>query len=76
MYYSIDGFYIPTIEYEIFHPKTKQKIYLNLCSDTAINISRPVNIEENDLCKHNPYSEYYQNKDYPSIYQRIMMKIY
>ena len=75
MDYSIDGFYIPIIEYEIFHPETKQKIDLSLCSETTINISIPVNIEENDLYKHNPYSEYYKNKDY-QVYQIIMMKIY
>ena len=61
MDYSLDEFYIPIIEYEIFHPETKEKIDLNLCNETTVNLYIPVEIEENDLYKHNPYSEYYKN---------------
>ena len=42
--YSINGFYIPIIEYEIFLPDTKQKIDLSLFSEISINISIPVKI--------------------------------
>ena len=63
MDYSLDEFYIPIIEYEIFHPRTKEKIDLNLCKETTINLYIPVEIEENDLYKHNPYSEYYKNDE-------------
>jgi hypothetical protein len=63
MDYSLDEFYIPIIEYEIFHPETKEKIDLNLCNETTVNLYIPVEIDENDLYKHNPYSEYYNNKE-------------
>ena len=67
MDYSLDDFLVPIIEYEIFHPETKQKIDLSICIETEINISIPVIIEENNLYINNPYSEYYKNKDYPNI---------
>ena len=67
MDYSLDDFYVSIIEYEIFHPETKQKIDLSICSETKINISIPVVIEENNLFIHNPYSDYYKNKEYPNI---------
>ena len=67
MDYIIEEFYIPIIEYKIFHPDTKEKIDLNICNETLINLFIPVDIEENDLYIYNPFSEYYKNKDYPNI---------
>ena len=63
MDYFLDEFYIPIIEYEIFHPETKEKIDLSICKETIVNLYIPVEIEENDLYKHNPYNEYYKNDE-------------
>ena len=68
MEYSLDEFYIPIIEYEIFHPETKEKIDLTLCNETTVNLYIPVDIEENELYKHDPYSEYYKNDKEKSDY--------
>ena len=66
MEYNFEEFKIPIIEYEIFHPRTKEKLDLNYCNQTIINISIPVSIEEENLFKYNPLSDYYNNKCYPS----------
>ena len=67
MEYKIMDFFIPIIEYTIFHPITKELLNLNYCKDIRMNINIPVVIEEEDLHKHNPFSEYYNNKCYPNI---------
>ena len=64
--YFIEDFMIPITEYEIFHPETKQKLNLNYCNNTNINIFIPVTIEEENLYKYNPDSEYYKNKCFPT----------
>ena len=33
-----NGLLVPTIEYDIYHPITKEKLDLNICKDTKINI--------------------------------------
>jgi len=53
------GLYIPIIEYQLFHPITKEKLNLNYCSNTTINLYISTEIEENNLLKHNSASEYY-----------------
>ena len=58
MEYKIDDFYIPIIEYEIFHPITKELLDLKYCKNLRINISIPISIEERYLYRHNPYSKY------------------
>ena len=64
--YFLDGFLIPITEYEIFNPENFAKLDLNQCNDTAINISIPVSIIEEELYKYDPYSEYYTDKCYPN----------
>ena len=67
MEYKLTDFLIPIIEYAVFHPITKELLNLNYCKDIKMNINIPVTIEEEDLDKHNPFSEYYNNKCYPNI---------
>ena len=66
MDYILEDLKIPITEYEIFNPKTKQKLDLNICNETKININIPVDIEENILYKYNPNSNYYNDKCYPN----------
>ena len=60
-----EGLLIPIIEYEVYNSETKEKLNLDICKDITIDISIPVNIDENNLFKHNPSSEYYNDICYP-----------
>ena len=64
--YFLDELLIPITEYEIFNPENFGKLNLNQCNDTSINISIPVSINEEELYKYDPYSEYYKDKCYPN----------
>ena len=48
---------IPIIGYEIYHPLNKSKLDLKDCKDIKLNI--PVSINENELFKHEPNSDFY-----------------
>ena len=59
---------IPIIGYEIFDSDLKQKLDLNFCKNENINInlSIPVEIDENNLYKYDPNHEYYEDECIPS----------
>ena len=63
-YYKSD-YLIPIIGYEIFHPDTKIKLNLTDCNNTNINLNIPVSIDENNLFKYDPNSEYYTDECNP-----------
>jgi hypothetical protein len=63
--YFNSNYLIPIIDYELFHPETKEKLNLSLCNNTSIKLSIPVSIDENNLFKYNPNSEYYTNECNP-----------
>ena len=65
--YFIDELLIPITEYEIYNPYDFCLLDLSICNETKINISIPVEIDENNLYKYNPYSQYYKDKCYPSL---------
>jgi hypothetical protein len=65
--YFIDELLIPITEYEIFNPISLKRLNLIYCKEIKINISIPVEIDENILYKYNPYSQYYKDKCYPSF---------
>ena len=52
---------IPVVIYEVYHPITKEKLNLNYCQGIKIDISYPVNVNENELFKYNQSSEYYSD---------------
>ena len=56
------GILIPLIEYEIFNIETKEKLDLSICKNDKIDISIPVNIDENNLYKYNISDDYYNDK--------------
>jgi len=56
---------IPIIEYEIYHPITKQRLDLNICEKEHINLLYSVNIDEDEIFKYNPNSDFYKDKCYP-----------
>jgi len=62
--YKIPELYIPIIEYKLFHPISKIELDLNHCINNnynEVNISIIVNINENNLYKHEPNSKYYND---------------
>ncbi len=67
MEYKIDDFLIPIIEYKIFNPINNEVLNLTYCNKIKININIPVSIEEENLYKYNPYSEYYNNECYQYV---------
>ena len=54
-----EGLLSPVVIYEIYHPKTKEKLNLTHCQNVPINISVPANINEDELYKYNQSDEYY-----------------
>ena len=64
--YYEEGSLTPIVEYEIFHPITKEALNLEYCNETKINLLIPATIDESNLLKYNSSSEYYTNKCYPT----------
>ena len=62
-----EGYYIPIIEYSFYDMEKTEKIDFNITSieNIKLNISYPVNINENQLFKYDPFSDYYQKVCYP-----------
>ena len=55
---------MPVVEYEIYRYKTGEKLNLEVCKDMKINLSVPVNIDENNLDKYNPNNSFYNDQCY------------
>ena len=60
---DIEGYPAPIVEYEIYHPITKEKLDLSCCNEEQIKISIPtsIDINENDIKKYDPKSEFYND---------------
>ena len=52
---------IPIIGYEIYHPLNKSKLDLSYCKDILIKLNIPVNIDEDNLFKYDPNSDFYKD---------------
>jgi len=62
---KIDDFSMPIIEYEVYSLINNKSLDLNYCKDKKIEISFPVQIDENNLFKYNISDDYYTDKCYP-----------
>ena len=60
--YFMEGISIPLIGYEIFHPITKEQLNLSYCQENHIHLDIPVEIDENNLFKYDPNSDYYNDE--------------
>ena len=60
-YKSLDTL-IPMIEYEFYHPLNHSKLDLSFCNISEINLSIPVSLDENELYRYNPKSDYYTDE--------------
>ena len=58
----VPGIEIPVIGYDIFHPTNKSKLDLKYCEDSIVNFRIPVSLDENNLFKYDPNSEYYTDE--------------
>ena len=63
--HNIPGILIPVISYEIYHPKNKSKLELDVCKDILVDLDIPVDIKSEDIIKYDPDSEYYSDECYP-----------
>ena len=57
-YFSNDSL-IPIIGYEIYNPKNLSLLNLSYCSNNTIKLYIPVEIDEKNLFRHDPKSNYY-----------------
>ena len=55
-----EGLLMPIVEYEVYNPDNFQKLNLSVCKN--IEISLPVSINESELFKYNPSSDFYFDK--------------
>ena len=55
------GHITPTIEYEVYNSKTKDKFDLIHCKDSTVSLAIPVDIKEDQLFIYNETSEYYND---------------
>ena len=60
--YFIPGILIPIIDYEIFHPINKSQLDLKYCENKIVNYSIPVSIDEDNIFKYDPNSDYYTDE--------------
>ena len=58
---NIQNLFIPIIQYVVYHPINKSKLNLNVCNDSSIYINIPKIINESELYKYNPESDYYND---------------
>jgi len=56
-----DGSEYPIIEYEIYNSKTKEKLDLIYCKDIKILINIHAKIDEENVFKYNPKSDFYKD---------------
>ena len=62
--YSMPGLLIPVIGYEVYHPINYSKLNLSYCNDTVIKLNIPVSIDEDNIYKYDPNSDYYNDACY------------
>ena len=59
--YYTPGINIPFIRYDIIHPITKEILDLKYCQNNYVELNIPINISEQNLERHNPESDFYNN---------------
>ena len=61
---KIEGSLHPNVQYEVYHPLTKEKLDLTICNKSKIVIDYQVKINENELFKYDPNDDYYNDVCY------------
>jgi hypothetical protein len=60
--YYKPGLLIPVIGYEVYDPINKTQLKLDCCKDSLVKLNIPVSINEDNLFKYDPESDYYNDK--------------
>ena len=60
--HSVDGFNIPIIEYVLFTEDGQTQLDLSICNNLTIQYYIPVNVSANDIDKHDPNSDFYNDE--------------
>ena len=58
----LPGVKISIIGYDIYNPLNKSKLDLKYCNDSIVNFQIPVSLDQNNLFKYDPKSEYYTDE--------------
>ena len=61
---SVDGFNIPIIEYALFTKDGRNRLNLTICNNLTIQYNIPVSINEDEIYKYDPSSEFYTDECY------------
>ena len=56
-----EGFLVPKIEYEVYHPISLEILNLSICEDTKIDLAIPVSINESNLYMYDSKSDFYND---------------
>ena len=62
--YKMEGLLIPVIGYEVYNPKNRSLLNLSYCSESKIKLNIPVSIDEDEVEKYDPNSDYYNDDCY------------
>ena len=60
--HSVDKFNIPILEYVLFTEDGKTQLDLGKCDNMKVQYYIPVSVDENELDKHDPSSDFYNDK--------------
>ena len=60
----MEGLLIPVIGYEVYHPLNMSQLNLSYCSGINIKLNIPVSIDEDEVEKYDPNSDYYNDDCY------------
>ena len=63
---KVEGLSSSVVEYEVYHPITKKPLNLSYCQNTSIQIQVPVIINEDEVYKYDPSSDYYNDICFPT----------
>ena len=56
-----EGWDLPKIEYEVYNPYNRDQLNLNLCQNSKIKISLPINMNKKDIDRRNSSSGFYHD---------------
>ena len=56
-----EGLQVPKIEYEVYNPQNHEKLSLNVCQNSKVDLSIPISLDTNNLDKYNSSSGFYND---------------
>ena len=62
--YKMEGLLIPVIGYEVYNPLNNSLLNLTHCENTSVKLNIPVSINEEEVEKYDPNSDYYNDECY------------